>query len=231
MLDLCSNEIKYRNIDKTMAQHPYRMTVSGCSGTGKTYWLIKNLCQHKDSSFDRIIWCAPEYSLQQQKLKNFQKNMNNSVMFIDGLDTDKIDELLNNYCSKGCQTCLVLDDLMYEQNSYINNLFTSGRHKNCSIIELTQRLFNSSKSRTNRLNTNYFVLFSFGDLLECSQLFRQINPLKYKEIIRAYQKITDKKHHCMIIDKNYHKLDVKNKKLLKFRDTVWDESIVNLSEY
>jgi hypothetical protein len=108
-------------------------------------------------------------------------------------------------------------------------LFTSGRHKNCSIIELTQRLFNSSKSRTNRLNTNYFVIFAFGDLQEFTNLARQINPLKYKEIIKVYKNIVENRHHCMIIDLNYHILNVVNKKYLKFRDTQLNNCIINLS--
>jgi hypothetical protein len=112
---------------------------------------------------------------------------------------------------------------MYEQCAFINNLFTSGRHKNVSTIEITQRLF-TDKGRVNRLNTSYFVLFPFGDKLEITNLARQINPLKFKKIIEAYDTATSHKFGCLIIDKNYHNLDLPHakKKLLNFRDTKFD---------
>eukprot|EP00049_Salpingoeca_infusionum_P006882 m.112499 g.112499 ORF g.112499 m.112499 type:complete len:122 (-) comp13477_c0_seq2:640-1005(-) len=112
---------------------------------------------------------------------------------------------------------------MSEQNTYLNNLFTSGRHKNASIIELCQRLFNSTKARTNRLNTNYFVLFPFGaDKSEFHTLARQINPTEHKRIVEKYNESTNKRYGCLIIDSNTHTYDCDNKNLLKFRDTDFD---------
>lgn len=231
MIPLDKGENKTRNKNKLIWQHPFRAIISGSSGTGKTFWLLKQL-QNKDSPFDSIIWVAPDYSLEQQKLKNFYRNMKDKVdlYFVEGLDTEKIDEILNKNFKEGLQTAIVLDDLMYQENEYINNLFTSGRHKNASIIELTQRLFNSSKSRTNRLNTNYFVIFSYPDKSEFASLARQISPNKYKKIIDVYEQVTKDKHKALIIDLNTHTLNVKPeiKDLLKFRNTEWKNSIVNL---
>ena len=230
MIDLCSGETKYRNNDPLKWQHPFRCSISGSSGSGKTMFLLNKL-QNSKNIFNKIIWCAPSYSLAQPKLENFAYNFGkNNVIFIEGLNTEKIDEYLNNFCQGQLQTCLVLDDLMYSQNTYINNLFTSGRHKNCSIIELTQRIFNSTKSRTNRLNTNYFCIGPFGDMQEFTTLARQINPIKYKQILEAYKHITSEKYHFLIIDLNTHILTVKNKDYLKFRDTNWDECIISLSK-
>lgn len=229
MIPLDKGENKKRNKNKLIWQHPFRAIVSGASGTGKTYWLLNQL-QRKDSPFDRIIWAAPGYSLEQSKLENFYRNMKGNVDFVEGLDTEKIDELLNEYNEEGLQTVIVLDDLMYQENGYINNLFTSGRHKNASIIELTQRLFNSNKSRTNRLNTNYFVIFSYPDKSEFASLARQISPNNYKQIIKAYEDITKNKHRALIIDLNTHSLDLKPevKDYLKFRDTDFKKSVVDL---
>lgn len=229
MIPLDKGEDKKRNKNKIIWQHPFRAIVTGASGTGKTYWLLKQL-QRKDSPFDQIIWCAPDYSLKQPKLKNFQRNMKGNVDFIEGLDTEKINELLNEYSNEGLQTCIVLDDLMYEENSYVNNLFTSGRHLNASIIEVTQRLFNSSKSRTNRINTNYFIIFSYPDKSEFATLARQVSPNNYKKIIDAYEELTKEKNKALILDLNTHTLNVKPKikDMLKFRNTEWDKSIVKL---
>lgn len=70
---------------------------------------------------------------------------------------------------------------MYKEGSYMDNLFTSGR--------LTQRLFNSSKARTNRLNTNYFIIFNFPDKSKLASLARQLLPRNYKTIIEVYEDI------------------------------------------
>jgi hypothetical protein len=112
---------------------------------------------------------------------------------------------------------------MYEQCPFVNNLFTSGRHKNVSTIEITQRLF-TDKGRVNRLNTSYFVLFPFGDKLEITNLARQINPIKYKKIIDAYDTATADKYGCLIIDKNYHNIDLpsQKKKLLNYRHSSFE---------
>jgi hypothetical protein len=124
MKDLLEGETKHKNPNPLQWQHPFRCTVSGASETGKTVWLLNKL-QDKHSPFHKIIWCAPTYSLNQPKLKNFANNFGkDDVIFIDGLNTDEIDKNLNDFNNQKLQTALVLDDLMYEQNNYINNLLT-----------------------------------------------------------------------------------------------------------
>lgn len=221
---LFSGETPPRNPSKVLWQHPMRAVVSGSSGSGKTGWLIQVLAD-KRSPFDRIIWCAPSYSLNQQKLINFKDLMGDRVEFVDGLDKERINELIDEGHSAGLQQAVVLDDLMYEQCDFTNDLFTSGRHKNVSTIELTQRIFTGDKGRTNRINTSYFVLFPFGDKVEIVNLARQINPRKVDKIVEAYDTATANKYGCLIVDKNYHNIDglpVEKKKLLKFRDTKFD---------
>ena len=215
---LLSGESAHINKNPLHFQHPYRAVISGSSGTGKTLWIMNKL-QHKDSPFDRVIWVAPEFSLSQEKMKNFKHNMGKKLSIVKGLDTDKVDKYISDGFGKGLQQGIVIDDLMSEQNDWLNNLFTSGRHKNCSTIELTQRLFTGKHGRTNRLNTNYYVLFKFPDQSEFATLARQISPVHTKKVVQAYNTITDKPHGCFIIDTNYHKLNVPNNKLLKYRDT------------
>jgi hypothetical protein len=230
--DFFKGEVKPRNPSKIMWQHPMRAVISGSSGTGKTGWLLKALAD-KRSPFDRIIWCAPSYSLQQPKLLNFRKRMGRKVVFVEGLDEALITELMDEGFQAGLQQAVVLDDLMYEQNDFVNNLFTSGRHKNVSTIELTQRLFTGGRGRINRLNTNYFVLFPFGDKLEMTNLAKQINPSKYAKILEAYETATSKPFGALIIDKNYHALpidDLAKKKLLNFRDTQFDVVFPEMSD-
>jgi hypothetical protein len=228
-INLLENESIHRNPNPLQFQHPYRAVISGASGTGKTLWIMKNL-QKKDSPFDRVIWVAPKFSLTQEKMTNFKHNMGKRLIIIEGLDTEKIDKLINEGHKHGLQQAVVIDDLMSEQNDWLNNLFTSGRHKNVSTIELTQRLFNGKHSRTNRLNTNYYVLFKFPDQSEFATLARQISPIHSKKVMNAYNLITDKPHGAFIIDTNYHKIDLPNNKLLKYRDTNLNMVIHDLAD-
>jgi hypothetical protein len=226
-IDIFEGEKEYRNPNPLLWQHPFRAVVSGASGTGKTGWLIKQLIR-KDSPFDRVIWCAPDYSLNQPKLKKLKEILKSKLIFIDGLDEERINELVNEGDKKGLQQAVILDDLMYEENDFTDDLFTSGRHKNISTIELTQRLF-TKKGRTSRLNCNYFVVFPFGDLLEMTMLARQLSPLHFKKIIEAYKYATEKSFGCLIIDKIYYKLkQIKDNKLLNYRDTEWDDVFKNM---
>ena len=228
-VSLLAGEIEYRNPNMILLQHPSRTVISGASGTGKTYWLMK-LLQHKDSPFDRVIWAAPDFSLEQQKMKNFKKNLGRKLVLIKGIDKPKIDKLVDQGFKDGLQQVIVFDDLMSEEDDWMSKLFTSGRHKNCSIIELTQQLFTGKYGRTNRLNTNYFVLFKFNDKSEFKRLAQQISPMHYKELTEAYTKVTDKKNGCLIIDTLYHQIDHPNSKYLKYRDTDLNMSLVELAD-
>jgi len=227
-INIFEGEQKYKNPNKLLWQHPFRAIISGASGTGKTAWLINQLIR-KDSPFDRVIWCAPEYSLNQPKLKKLKEILKKKLIFVNGMDKETITKYIKEGKNKNIQQAIILDDLMYEEDEFLNNLFTSGRHENISTIELTQRIFTKS-GRTNRLNTNYFILFPFGDKLEITQLARQLNPIKYKKIIEAYDHAISKQYGCFIIDKDYFKLNIPKNKLLKYRDTNWDDVFLDMED-
>jgi len=220
---LLKGEIKPDNKDIIQPQHPYRMCVCGASASGKTKFTMDLLLDKKVQPFDKIIWIAPEYSLKQVKMKNFCEMIGKHISVFSDInkDQEEIEKLIEEYYNKGFQTCIVIDDMMSEQNKFISNLFTAGRHLNSSVIELTQRIF-TPKNRTHRMNTSYFVIFRFGDVLECKMLCRMINPNHANELLDLYENATSKKFGCLILDNKWHELDDENKKLLRYRDTKWD---------
>jgi excinuclease UvrABC ATPase subunit len=220
---LLKNEIKDDNANILLPQHPCRLCICGSSGSGKTKFTM-DLLLEKQQPFDKIIWIAPEYSLKQVKMKNFIELINEKhiSLFSDvNKDQSDIEKLIDEFYNKKYQTVIVIDDMMTEQNKFISNLFTQGRHKSCSIIELTQRIF-TPKNRTHRMNTSYFVLFRFGDSLEAKMLFRMINPNNVNKLLDMYDDATTKKYGCFILDNKWHELDDPNKKLLRYRDTKWN---------
>jgi hypothetical protein len=219
---LLKDEKKPDNRDIIQPQHPYRMCVCGGSGSGKTKFTM-DLLLEKHQPFDKIIWIAPEYSLKQVKMKNFIEMIGKHISVFSDINKDQpeIEKLIEEYYNKDFQTVIIIDDMMSEQNKFISNLFTAGRHKNCSIIELTQRIF-TPKNRTHRMNTSYFVIFKFGDVLEYKMLARMMNPNHVTELLDMYDDATNKKFGCIIIDNKWFELDDPNKKLLRYRDTKWD---------
>ena len=219
---LLKDEKKPDNRDIVQPQHPYRMCICGSSGSGKTKFCMDMLLQ-KLQPFDKIIWIAPEYSLKQVKMKNFIDMIGKHISVFSDINKDQpeIEKLIEEYYNKDFQTVIIIDDMMSEQNKFISNLFTAGRHKNCSIIELTQRIF-TPKNRTHRMNTSYFVIFKFGDVLEYKMMARMISPNHVTELLDMYDDATSKKYGCIIIDNKWFELDDPNKKLLRYRDTKWD---------
>lgn len=216
---LLKGEIKPDNKDIIQPQHPYRMCICGSSGSGKTKFCMSLLLE-KNQPFDKIIWIAPEYSLKQVKMKNFIDMIGKHISVFSDInkDQEEIEKLIEDYYNKGFQTCIVFDDMMTEKkNKFVSDMFIGGRHKNCSVIELTQSIF--GVNRLHRLNTNYHCLYRFGDALECKMLCRMINPNHANELLDLYEDATSKKYGCFIIDSKWHELDDENRKLLRYRDT------------
>ena len=220
--DILQGETKPRNHCPLLLQHPYRMCITGESGSGKTKWLM-DLLLHKKTPFDRVLWVAPKYSLEQTKMQNLKRAKKKKlVLFDDIANEEPINKAISEGHNRGMQQVVVFDDLMSSENKFMQDLFTSGRHKNCSIIEICQRIF-TGKNRTHRLNTNYFVIFNFGDQLELKMLARQLYPNHHDKVLEAYNDATAKPYGCLIIDQKCKTMEDPNRLLLRLRDTELDQ--------
>ena len=228
---LQKHELKYRNENPLQLQHPFRAISAGKSNSGKSYWLLKNLLLDPMMPFDKVIWCAPAFSLEQAKLQDVKKVLGSKLVFVEGLDEEKLKEMVDVKPKKE-QWLIVFDDLMSKtDNGFINDLFTSGRHKNISTIEVLQRVYAGKSGRTHRLNCDYFMLHSFGDGSEVRSLLRQLDPKNFNKVYDWYcQSIKrDKGHGCLIIDNQYHGEHVGGG-LLKYRDSALDRTWVGDSD-
>ena len=222
---LQNNEVKPRNKNPLQLQHPFRCMSVGRSGSGKSYWVLKNIVMSKDSPFDKVIWMAPEFSLQQSKLQEAKKVMKGKLDLIPDLDVEKLKEIIDNK-PKNQQMLIVLDDLINKVDSpIINDLFTSGRHNNISTIEILQQVY-AGKNRRQRLNSNYFILHEFPDKSEIQRLLQQLEPKNYKKLMDAYEECIKKKDNkgCLIVDTNSSSM--KGGELLKYRDNDLDSAVI-----
>jgi len=101
---------------------------------------------------------------------------------------------------------------------WIDRQFTSGRHRNQSTVMLTQRIF-TPESRTARVNTDCFWVASFSDKREAKQLFMQLSPAGFTEIMKAYRHATVGRGagSALFIDKIAEKSSNPSHRVLRFR--------------
>lgn len=197
--------LEYRNPGSPiLPPHPFRGLVTGSSGSGKTHWVISHWILNKDTPFDRVIWCSTPSSLKQEKLVRLKKAMPDAINFVEGIKPDEIRELIKKGHGAKEQTLIVFDDLIgCCRHPYISELFTSGRHLNCSTIQILQQIF-AAGTRTHRLNTDWYYIARFGDQRELSTLAHQlsVDKLGAEKIVEAYKQSleTGGKYPYMFID-------------------------------
>ena len=174
-------------MDATL-KHKSSMIVVGPTMSGKTTF-VENLIRHRSVMYDRapqrILWfTGSQYEQAEEAEEKYiiYEGLPESFDMVEPFDL------------------VVLDDLMNEmQNSkVVSNLFTRMvHHTPCTVISLSQNLFQSSKeARTRALNTQYMVLFKNPrDATQIGVLARQMYPGESKFITDAYKHATGRRAH------------------------------------
>lgn len=174
--------------------HPSNVLIAAASQSGKTHFTVE-LVKHSGVMFhpppQRILWV---YAMRQESYRSIADltEFTETVPSADSFD-------------KEVRTLLILDDLMRETNSNIEELFTrASHHANLTIIFLTQNLFFASRhQRTMSLNSHYIILFkNVRDVTQISTLARQMYPKKtdYEFMIEAYKDATSVPYGYLFID-------------------------------
>ena len=191
-----------RNNDETdfnqrypyMPKQTFRMLLVGPSGCGKTNLLI-HLLRKPLIYFDYIYLYTK--NLEQVKYQDLIKDF----IFISkqvGCDViqysnDKIIPVkeLNNESQK----VIIFDDYVCEknQNSIVDYLI-QGRHKNCSVIYLSQSFYKTPKDI--RLNCSHFCIYDVPSKNEIGLITRELGVTK-----EQYKKATNKPFSFLYVDK------------------------------
>lgn len=181
----------------TRFQHPFTMMVSGCSGSGKTYFTKKMIDNCISPPLDSVIWFYSEW-------QESYDTMPSSVQMVPGMPGS-----LEKYIEGDGNRALVFDDLMTEcaKNDMLADAFTKLRHhRNISVVLLVQNLFIQGKvMRTIHLNTEYFILFSnLRDKTQIRHLAMQLEPAHVKKLMAAYVDATATPHSHLLVDLKPH---------------------------
>ncbi len=153
-----SSQSTYKQGDPCMPSDTFRMLICGPSGSGKTNILLHMF--YKLLVYDKIYICA--INLHQEKylsiLDDFEKRVN-PVTGYEVIEASPyvfpLEEL-----SDDNQKIVIFDDMVCKSNqNEIINYFINGRHRQCSVIYLSQCFFKVPKNI--RDNCSHFCVFCF----------------------------------------------------------------------
>ena len=192
------------NIDKTngfrqLYQHmpgdTFRLLIAGCSNMGKSNLLI-HLLTKPLVFYDQIYLYSK--NLEQDKYQDLMKKFdeisqsigydalvcsNNEIVPVENLKQDE------------SQKIVIFDDFVCEKNQKpLIDYFIRGRHKNCSVIYITQSYYSTPKDI--RINCSHFCLYDFPSSNERCLICRELGVKK-----EDYIKATQKPYSFLYVDK------------------------------
>ena len=184
----------FKQLYNYMPNKPFRMLICGNSGSGKTN-LLYHMLMKPLVFFDQIHLYGK--NLEQEKYKHMIQTMediskqvgyniihynNDEIKPVSSLDSDS-------------QKIVVFDDFICDKNQQpLINYFIQGRHKNCSVIYLSQSFYKTPKDV--RLNCSHYVVYEFPSTNERNLISRELNVTKDQ-----YDKATKKPYSFLYVDK------------------------------
>ena len=151
-----------------------------------------------------LIYCDQIYlyakNIDQEKYQLLANELN-KLSVKNKFSVDKIYEYSNSSIKdvdeleNELQKIVIFDDYICDKNQdQIIKYFIQGRHKNCSVIYLSQSYYKTDKNI--RLNCDHFILYEMNSVREESMLTREIGIPIYK-----YKEATKNQYHFFYIDK------------------------------
>ena len=189
------NERPSINVNFFAPKWPFRMLIIGPSGCGKSNLLMNLILKYL--YFHKLFLYSKH--LEQPLYEKFTSATEGDDSFIFSNDVDEIIEIDSLDADE--QNLICFDDFLTEKNQDIfTNFYIRGRHKNCSVIYLTQSYFSTPKDL--RLNCNVFVLFdvlSKRELLEIQK--EHATNISKDNFCKLYSEATAEPYSFFVIDK------------------------------
>jgi len=195
--NLLNKKNNFKQLYDFMPSKIFRLLICGPSGSGKTNALVHMLLKPL-IYYDKVYLYAKnidqdKYQLLANKLNKIAKSNKFSINKIYEYSNNEIkdvDELENKL-----QKVVIFDDYICDKNQdEIIKYFIQGRHKNCSVIYLSQSYYKTDKSI--RLNCDHFILYEMSSVREESMISKETGVP-----IEKYKKATKNQYHFLYIDK------------------------------
>ena len=185
---------KFKQRYPFMPNDTFRMLICGNSGSGKTnlllHMLLSLLC------YDEIFLYAKnldqeKYQILIDEMNKISKELGFHVITIS---KDKIIPI-KNLGYEDNQKLIIFDDYVCEKNQKeIVDHFIQGRHKNCSVIYLSQSFYKTP--RDIRLNCSHYCIYEFPSSRERNMISSELGVDK-----EQFNKATKKPFSFLYVDK------------------------------
>ena len=193
--DVDKKNKKFKQLYLFMPNDTFRMLICGNSGSGKTNLLYHMLIKP-------LLYCDKIYlyakNLEQEKYQNLMKEMNKASEEV-GCNLMEVSNAaiipITHLPYENNQKIIIFDDYVCEKNQReIVDYFIQGRHKNCSVIYLSQSFYKTP--RDIRLNCSHYCIYDFPCSRERNMISLElgVEPEKFK-------KATKKPFSFLYVDK------------------------------
>lgn len=198
-----SEEQEYINKHYLMPQWSFRLLISGQTGCGKTNLLV-NLIRHYLSYHKLYIFAKDISESKYEDLKEFFEEVDNKLSekydikhntAIFSSETIELDSLDSEY-----QNLVIFDDFVTDKDQHlIEEYFSRGRKKNCSIIYISQSYFKTPKFI--RLQCDYYIFFNINSKMEIRDIVKDKALGIDSKLFENYLlQATDEKYSFFLID-------------------------------
>ena len=185
----------YKQLYQYMPDDTFRMLICGNSGSGKTNMLYHMLMKPL-LFYDQIHLYGK--NLEQQKYQDMistfddiSQSVGYNVLLCSNDDIVPVENLMDNTAQK----IVIFDDYVCDKNQKpLIDYFIRGRHKNCSVIYLSQSFYGTPKNI--RLNCSHFCVYEFPSLNERNLISRELGVNK-----EQYINATNKPYSFLYVDK------------------------------
>ena len=205
------NKIEHNKNWSYIPDHPYRILITGGSGSGKTNALINLINEQND--IDKIYLYArdlnePKYKILIKKRKDAGiKHLNDPNAFIECSNTmDDVYENINDYnSSRKRKILIVFDDMITDImtnkqfQSIIKELFIRCRKLNISLAFITQSYFSFPKDV--RLNSTHYLLMKINNKRELQNIaINHSADIDYQDFMKIYRECTKEPYNVLTIN-------------------------------
>ena len=178
---------KFKQLFPFMPSDTFRMLICGNSGSGKTN-LLYHMLMKPLLYYDEIYLYArnleqDKYKKLMQKMCELSHKLGYEILNVSNDEITPVKEM--SY--EDNQKLVIFDDYVCDKNQrQIVDYFIQGRHKNCSVIYLSQSFYKTPKDI--RLNCSHYCLYEFPSSREANRISSELGVDKnvYKEATKNH---------------------------------------------
>ena len=205
------NKIEHNKNWSYIPDHPYRILITGGSGSGKTNALINLINEQND--IDKIYLYArdlkePKYEYLIKKCEDVGiSHVNNPNTFIECSNTmDDVYENIKDYnSSRKRKILIVFDDMIADIMTnrrfpaITKELFIRSRKLNISLVFITQSYFSVTKDV--RLNPTHYLIMKINNRKELQNIpSNHSADIDYKDFMKICREFTREPFNFLAID-------------------------------